>query len=135
MSDEELDALQTRHLAYRAELGRKGTLVVNGPFDEQSDPSYRGMSIFACDAAEAARLSEGDPSVVAGRLAYDVMEWWVRAGSLAFPFTDGRVGDRDRWPTTEKPPRPAISARHRGPARRRSSETRLLVRMSCGRNV
>ena len=66
MSDEELDALQARHLAYRAELRRQGVVVVNGPFDEQSDPSYRGMSIFACDPAEAARLSDGDPSVVGG---------------------------------------------------------------------
>lgn len=98
MSDEELDALQARHLAYRAELGRHGAVVVNGPFDEQSDPSYRGMSIFACDAAEAARLSDGDPSVVAGRLDYDVMEWWVHAGSLAFPLTDGPVGDRRSMP-------------------------------------
>ena len=69
-------------------------LVVNGPFDEQSDPSYRGMSVFACDPAEAARLSDGDPSVVAGRLAYDVMEWWVGAGSLAFPFADHAIGER-----------------------------------------
>lgn len=75
MSDEELDALQGRHLAYRAEPRRQGVVVVNGPFDEQSDPSYRGMSIFACDPAEAARRSNGDPSVVAGRLAHDVMEW------------------------------------------------------------
>src|SRR3954453_13213867 len=89
-SEEELDALQARHLAYRAELRRQGVLVVNGPFGEQSDPSYRGMSIFACDAAEAARLSDEDPSVVAGRLVYDVMEWWVAAGSMAFPLTDGR---------------------------------------------
>jgi hypothetical protein len=37
MSDAELDALQARHLAYRAELGRRGVVVVNGPFDEQSD--------------------------------------------------------------------------------------------------
>jgi uncharacterized protein len=98
MSDDELDALQVRHLAYRAELGRRGLLVANGPFDEQSDPSYRGMSIFACDTAEAARLSDDDPSVVAGRLGYDVMEWWVRAGSLAFPLTDGPVGDRRSMP-------------------------------------
>ena len=98
MSDEELDALQARHLAYRAELGRRGVLVVNGPFVEQSDPSYRGMSIFACDAAEAARLSDGDPSVVAGRLTYDVMEWWVRADSLAFPHADRPVGDRRSMP-------------------------------------
>ena len=98
MSDEELDALQARHLAYRAELARSGKVVVNGPFDEQSDPSFRGMSIFACDAAEAAALSDGDPSVAAGRLAYDVMEWWVRAGSLAFPLAAGPVGHRRSMP-------------------------------------
>jgi uncharacterized protein len=98
MTDEELDALQARHLAYRADLRRQGVMVVNGPFDEQTDPSYRGMSIFACDPAEAARLSDGDPSVVAGRLAYDVMEWWTRAGSLDFPLTDREVGDRRSMP-------------------------------------
>ena len=73
MSDEELDVLQARHLAYRAELRRQGVLVANGPLDEQSDVSMRGLSIFACDLAEAARLSDGDPSVQAGRLAYDLM--------------------------------------------------------------
>ena len=41
---------------------------MNGPCAEQSGPAYRGMSIFACDPAEAARLSDGDPSVAAGRL-------------------------------------------------------------------
>jgi uncharacterized protein len=98
MSDEELDALQARHLAYRAELRRQGLLVVNGPFDDQTEPSYRGMSIFACDSAEAARLSDSDPSVVAGRLAYDVMDWWTGAGSLAFPLTDRPVGVRRSMP-------------------------------------
>ena len=98
MTEEELDALQARHLAYRAELWRQGVVVVRGPFDQQSDPSYRGMSIFACDAAEAARLSDGDPSVVAGRLAYDVMEWWVGAGSVSFPLTERPVGDRRSMP-------------------------------------
>jgi len=98
MSDEELDALQARHLAYCAELGRRGVLVVNGPFDEQSDPSYRGMSIFACGPAEASRMSNADPSVAAGRLAYEVMEWWVSAGSLAFPLADGPVGVRRSMP-------------------------------------
>jgi uncharacterized protein YciI len=98
MSDAELDALQARHLAYRAELGRQGALVVNGPFDEQSDPSYRGLSIFACDTVEAARLSDADPSVASGRLAYDVLEWWVRAGSLAFPLSDRPVGQRRSIP-------------------------------------
>jgi uncharacterized protein YciI len=98
LSDEELDALQARHLAYRAELHRQGVLVVNGPLGEQSDPRMRGLSIFACSLDEAARLSEGDPSVQAGRLAYDLFEWWVGAGSLAFPNADGTVGDRRSMP-------------------------------------
>jgi uncharacterized protein len=98
MSDNELGALQARHLAYRAELRRQGLLVVNGPFAEQSDPAYRGMSIFACDAAEATRLSNDDPSVVAGRLVFDVMEWWVGGDSLAFPLTDLPVGHRRSMP-------------------------------------
>lgn len=98
MSGDELDALQARHLAFRAELQREGVVVANGPFDEQSDPSYRGMSIFACDPAAAARHSDADPSVVAGRLAYDVMQWWVGAGSLAFPHVERPVGLRRSMP-------------------------------------
>ena len=98
LPDAELNELQSRHLAFRAQLRRQGVVVVNGPFDEQSDPAYRGMSIFACDAAEAALLSDGDPSVVAGRLAYDVMEWWVRAGTLAFPLAGRPIGERRTMP-------------------------------------
>ena len=58
----------------------------------------RGLSIFACGLAEAARLSDGDPSVQAGRLTYDLMEWWVAAGTLAFPEVSGPVGDRRSMP-------------------------------------
>jgi hypothetical protein len=94
MSDEELDALQARHLAYRAELRRQGVIVVNGPFGEQSDVTLRGMSVFACGLDEARRLSDGDPSVQAGRLSYDVFEWWVAAGTLAFPEATVPVGER-----------------------------------------
>jgi len=94
MSDAELDELQARHLAYRADLKRQGKLVANGPLGEQTDVSMRGLSIFATSLEEAARLSDGDPSVQAGRLAYDLFEWWVAAGTLAFPGEDGPIGDR-----------------------------------------
>ena len=94
MSDSELDALQAQHLAYRAQLRREGVLVVNGPLGEQSDITMRGLSIFGCGIDEAKRLSDGDPSVQAGRLAYDAMEWWVAAGSLAFPDANEPVGER-----------------------------------------
>ena len=86
MSEEALDALQEEHLTYRAEPVRQGVLVANGPFLEQSDETHRGMSIFACDLATAARLS------------YDVMEWWVAAGTLAFPKAQGPVGDQRPMP-------------------------------------
>lgn len=94
LPEADLDALQARHLAYRADLKRRGLLVVNGPLGEQTDESMRGLSIFRCGLAEAARLSDGDPSVQAGRLAYDVMEWWVAADTLAFPQANEPVGDR-----------------------------------------
>ena len=98
MPDKELDALQARHLAYRAELRNRGVLVANGPLGEQSNVSLRGLSIFACDPAEARSLSDGYPSVQAGRLAYDVMEWWVAAGTLAFPTAGRAVGERRAIP-------------------------------------
>ena len=85
LPEADLDRLQSEHLAHRAELRNKGLVVANGPFLEQSDESFRGMSIFTCDLAEAARLNELDPMVIAGRLAYEVMEWWIAADTLAFP--------------------------------------------------
>lgn len=98
MPEHELAALQSRHLAYRARLRDDGVLVANGPLDEQSDPSLRGLSIMSCDLDEARRLSDLDPSVQAGRLRYDVVEWWVAAGTLAFPGTTGTVGARRVMP-------------------------------------
>ena len=98
MPKAELDALQSRHLAYRAQLRQDGVLVANGPLGEQSDPSLRGLSIFSCDLDEARRLSDLDPSVEAGRLTYDVFEWWVAAGTLAFPGGADAVGERRAMP-------------------------------------
>ena len=96
MTEEALGRLQAEHLAYRAGLARRGVLVANGPFLEQDDDAYRGMSIFDCDGVEAARLSQQDPSVLAGRLTYEVMQWWVAAGTFGFPHREAHVGRRRR---------------------------------------
>ena len=98
LPEAELDRLQAEHLAYRAELREREVLVVNGPMNAQSDISLRAISIFTCDLEEAARLNDGDPLVVVGRLSYDVMEWWVAAGTLAFPDWPGPVGERRSMP-------------------------------------
>src|SRR5262245_18811143 len=94
LPDHELEALQARHLAYRAQLRADGFLVAGGPLEEQTDPSLRGISIWSCDPDEARRRSALDPSAQAGRLAFDVFEWWVPAGTLAFPRVAGPVGRR-----------------------------------------
>jgi uncharacterized protein YciI len=94
LPEDVLDDLQAKHLAHRAELKRGGKIVANGPFGAQTDLSMRGMSIFTTSLEEAARLNDADPLVQAGRLAYDLFEWWVAAGTLAFPEVEGPVGDR-----------------------------------------
>lgn len=93
LPEDELDRLQAAHLAHRAELKRQGKLVANGPFGQQTDVSLRGMSIFTTSIEEAARLNDADPLVQARRLAYDLFEWWIAEGTLAFPNVEGRVGD------------------------------------------
>jgi hypothetical protein len=94
----ELDTLQSQHLAYRAKLRGEGLIVANGPFDAQSDVSLRGLSIFTCDLDEARRLNDLDPLVQVRRLSYDVFEWWVAAGTLAFPGVANTVGERRVMP-------------------------------------
>ena len=94
LSEDDVDDLQAQHLAYRAELKRQGKLVANGPFREQSDIALRGLSIFACDLEEAGRLNDADPMVQAGWLGYDLFEWWVAAGTIAFPGEARQIGDR-----------------------------------------
>lgn len=98
LAEDDIDALQAQHLAYRAELRRQGRIVANGPFREQSDVALRGLSIFACDLAEARRLTDADPMVQAGWLAYDLFEWWVAAGTLEFPSAARPIGDRRSMP-------------------------------------
>jgi uncharacterized protein len=98
LSEDELNELQARHLAYRTKLRNDGVVVANGPLGEQSDPRLRGLSIFSCGLDEARRLSDLDPSVQAGRLSYDVFEWWVAAGTLAFPGLADAVGERRVMP-------------------------------------
>lgn len=55
---------------------------------------YPAATMPTTSLDEAARLNDVDPLIQAGRLAYDLFERWVAAGTLAFPGVDGRVGDR-----------------------------------------
>ena len=84
LTDEEAAELQDRHLAYRADLRDRGYLLAGGPLVDQDDERMRSVSIWACDAETARRLSDEDPAVRAGRLALEVMTWMVPVGNVRF---------------------------------------------------
>jgi hypothetical protein len=82
MSDEDLDALQRRHLAYNAGLRTSGQIVTNGPLIGPADSSLRGISIYRTSVEETRRLAQQDPSVQAGRLVVEVCTWLMPVGIL-----------------------------------------------------
>lgn len=84
MTADEAAALQDRHLAYGADLQDRGLVLARGPLVEQDDERFRGLSIWSVDAATARELAEGDPAVIAGRLAVQVQTWMMPAGNLQF---------------------------------------------------
>ncbi len=89
-------ALHHAHLAHLADLGRRGIIAANGPLLDQSDPTMRGCRSTRWHR-RGTRLAEQDPAVVAGRFRVDVARWAVAAGRIAFPETEGPVGDRVRY--------------------------------------
>jgi hypothetical protein len=65
--------------------------VTNGPLIGPPDESLRGLTFYRVGSVdEARRLASQDPSVIAGRLAVDVMEWYCPVGTMAMP---GRLID------------------------------------------
>lgn len=84
--------LHHAHLAYLADLGRRGLVAANGPLLDQSDETLRGVTVYAVDAAEARRLAQDDPAVRAGRFRIDIARWAVEEGRIAFPRHDEPVG-------------------------------------------
>jgi uncharacterized protein YciI len=84
LPDEELDALQERHLAHLASLRERGVLLAAGPLRDQPDEAMRGICFFAVGVDEARALMGQDPSVRAGRLAVDVMTWYTPRGGVHF---------------------------------------------------
>jgi uncharacterized protein len=84
-TEEELNHLQERHLAYLDEMRRGGHMAAAGPFSDQLDESLRGICLYVTNLEETRRLAEGDPSVRDGRLTVDVMRWSFLRGEVVLP--------------------------------------------------
>jgi uncharacterized protein YciI len=86
-SDEELETIQERHLAHLRAMHERGAMAVAGPFGDQPDERLRGMCLYTVGLEEARELAEQDPAVQAGRLAVDVLTWYLPRGEVSFGST------------------------------------------------
>ncbi len=78
---EEASKIQQEHLAYLADLYKKGIIVLNGPTDGKGE--IKGFSLYAVPTKEEAeKLAKQDPAVKAGRLVVEVKPWWLAKGSV-----------------------------------------------------
>jgi len=81
-----LERIQAKHLAFHAALRAEGAVVTNGPLRGQPDESLRGLTFYRVGSVdEARRIAEQDPSVKAGRLVVDVMQWICPSGTMTQP--------------------------------------------------
>lgn len=73
--------LQKEHLAHQDEQGKRGLIVMAGPYGK-NDAGWRGLLLYDCDTREEV---EGwllqDPFVKAGRLKYTIAPWWGAVGT------------------------------------------------------
>ena len=81
-SEEELEDIQRRHVAFNLDLHDRGIKLAAGPFEDQWDEAYRGISIYRTNLEETRRIAAEDPAVQAGRLVFDAATWLVPKGQL-----------------------------------------------------
>jgi hypothetical protein len=82
LPEEEADELQTRHAAHVMSMIESGAAYGGGPFSDHSDPSLRGLIVFAVPLEEARGLVSEDPAVRRGQLVAESFTWSVPAGAL-----------------------------------------------------
>ncbi|MBK9175141.1 MAG: hypothetical protein IPM46_02155 [Flavobacteriales bacterium] len=75
------EALQAEHLAHQDAQGKRGLIVMAGPYGA-NDAGWRGLLIYDCETREEV---EGylmqDPFVKVGRLKYEIHPWWGAVGT------------------------------------------------------
>lgn len=73
--------LQAEHLAHQDAQGKKGLIVMAGPYGK-NDAGWRGMLLYDCDTREEVEgWLQQDPFVKIGRLKYEIHPWWGAVGT------------------------------------------------------
>ncbi|MBX2979664.1 MAG: hypothetical protein KF905_10240 [Flavobacteriales bacterium] len=73
--------LQAEHLAHQDAQGKRGLIVMAGPYGK-NDAGWRGMLLYDCDTREEVEgYLQQDPFVKIGRLKYAIHPWWGAVGT------------------------------------------------------
>lgn len=68
------------HLAHQDEQGKRGLIVMAGPFGDKGD--WRGLLLYDCDTREEVEgYLKADPFVRAGQLKYEIDPWYGAVGT------------------------------------------------------
>lgn len=82
-SQEETAEIQGGHMAHLKSLGETKKACIAGPFNEHEE--YSGIVIYnTTTKEEAVELANQDPAVKAGRLRFEIVEWWAAKGAELF---------------------------------------------------
>ena len=81
-TQEQLDEIQRGHLAFNTRMREAGHALTNGPFVDQPDIAWRGLSVFRTSIEETIRLMADDPAIKARRMVADVFTWLMPEGLL-----------------------------------------------------
>jgi uncharacterized protein YciI len=82
---EDVKASLPDHLAYQAELERKGALALAGPMSDETGEHMQGMGmmIYRAESLDAARdLANADPMHQSGARTFVLRRWMINEGSL-----------------------------------------------------
>jgi len=100
-STPETKAIQEGHMANINALWKEGKLIVAGPVESTAD--LRGIFVLEAGSKdEAAALTARDPAIKAGRLAADIIPWWVERKAL--PVAGEYCAPAARQAGSELPP-------------------------------
>lgn len=84
LEEREAKQVQQAHLDHQTELARQGYVLTAGPFDDQSNPQLRGLSVLSVDPARALELYATDPAVLRGLLRCEAVTWYRMKGTATF---------------------------------------------------
>jgi len=73
--------LQKEHMAHQDEQGKRGLIVMAGPYGK-NDAGWRGLLLYDRETQEEVEgYVKQDPFVKAGKLTYTVAPWWGSVGT------------------------------------------------------